>query len=152
VRPGRTELNPVQDATRINAALQHTCHLLDLLTRYLFIALPFDPGRRILPNLPFVRTTKYRDKNYLTLSRKNQRNFFASYALLAHSVAYLAWMQGVQEEDLATNLYDLVHSSARERSHLGVRSLGFSLDVNDVVGQVLAECGLEEEGWALVNA
>jgi hypothetical protein len=148
----------VRDATKINAALQHICHLLDLLTRYLFIALPFDPGadsrRRIQlkPNLPFIRTTKYRDKNLLSLSRKNQRGFYTSYGLLAHSVVYLAWMQGVEEEDLGANLYGLVYAPGVAKSHLEIKSLGFSLDVNDVVEQVLEECGLEEEGWALVDA
>lgn len=146
-------MTPVQNAVRINAALLHTCHLLSLLTRYLFVALPFDPnGAKILPNLPFVGTTKFRDKNTLTLTRKHQRAFYTSYALLSHSVAYLAWTQGVEEQDLPGNLYGLIESATLgQKSHLNMRSLGFSLDVNDVVQQVL-EDGLEEEGWAIVNA
>lgn len=143
----------VQNAIRINASLLHTCHILDLFTRYLFIALPFEPsGGRIKSNLPFVASTKFRDKNTLTLTRKHQRAFYTSYALLLHSVAYLAWTQGIEEGDLATNLYSIAHGRAVGRkSHLGMRSLGFSLDVHDVVEQVLEESGFEEEGWALVN-
>jgi hypothetical protein len=133
--------------------LQHTSHLLSLLTRYLYIALPFEPNAtKLLPNLPFVGTTKFRDKNALSLTRKHQRAFYTSYALLSHSVAYLAWTQGVEEEDLPGNLYGLIKSSTLgQKSHLNMRSLGFSLDVNDVVQQVL-EDGLEEEGWDIINA
>jgi hypothetical protein len=61
-------------------------------------------------------------------------------------------MQGVEEEDLGANLYGLVYAPGVAKSHLEIKSLGFSLDVNDVVEQVLEECGLEEEGWALVDA
>ena len=154
------------DPALINAALQHTCHLLDLLTRYLFVAIPFEPsvpsdnrkGRILVqPNLPFIHSTKFREKNYLWLGRKNQRAFYTSYALLSHSIAYLAWTQGVEgveQGDIAANLNALVHSpNLGAKSHLGrMRSLGFSLDVNDVVTQVLEDSGLEEEVWALIDA
>ena len=109
----------------INAAIGHTLHLLSLITRYLALSLPFTPsypalsfvGRPgIRPNLPFVATTKYREKNMLWMSStayvgklrgegigsvssksiNKHRLFLASYALLAHSIAYLAFSQGVE--------------------------------------------------------
>lgn len=157
----------VHDTLIVNAALQHTCHLLDLLTRYLFVALPFEPvlspdarkGRLAMkPNIPFIHTTKFRDKsNTLWFGRKHLAASYTSFALLAHSVAYLAWTQGVdgvEEADITANLVALVQSPLLgEKAHLGrMRSLGFSLDVNDVVGRILEEAGVQgEEGWALVD-
>lgn len=121
----------------INAALVHTVHLLSLLTQYLSIALPFVPtpppplelphvGRPlVVPNLPFINTKKFRDRNVLwmsssapaiaksrkgggvvamkqtqlagvlTKSWRKHRATLTSFALLAHSVAYLAFTQGV---------------------------------------------------------
>ncbi|WVQ77794.1 hypothetical protein IAR50_007484 [Cryptococcus sp. DSM 104548] len=130
----------------INAALLHTIHLLSLITSYLAIDLPFLPlpppplekphiGRPLIkPNLPFVSTTKWRDKHVLWMSStasiasklksrgdagagagestaellsnptiagivaksgSKQKQFLTSFALLAFSVAYLAWSQDV---------------------------------------------------------
>ncbi|WVR04099.1 hypothetical protein IAU60_001098 [Kwoniella sp. DSM 27419] len=127
-------------SANINAGLTHTVHLLSLITSYLAISLPFVPtpppplekahiGRPIMrANLPFVGTTKWRDKHVLWMSstasvsskmksrmslsssriltRPNvsaiivkstykHRQFLTSFALLAFSIAYLAWSQNV---------------------------------------------------------
>ncbi|ODN98039.1 hypothetical protein I350_07681 [Cryptococcus amylolentus CBS 6273] len=125
----------------INAALLHTIHLLSLVTSYLAIDLPYLPlpppplekphiGRPLIkPSLPFVSTTKWRDKHVLWMSStasiasklktrgeppssakllsnptiagiiakssSKQKQFLTSFALLAFSVAYLAWSQDV---------------------------------------------------------
>lgn len=149
--------------------MQHTLQLLDLFTRYLHVSLPFEPETKkrllMVPNLPFINTTKYRDKTlYLHLSRsqssgqKSYRSFITSYALLSHAIAYLAWTQGAAEErDIGGNLVNLVDSpSLGYKSHLGpkrMRSLAFSLDVHDVVAQVLAEAGInDKDEWELIDA
>ncbi|RXK35678.1 hypothetical protein M231_07051 [Tremella mesenterica] len=170
----------------INAALVHTVHLLSLLTSYLSIALPYIPttskphlGRPVMkPNLPFVATTKYRDRNVLWMSSTAHKidsskalakhhNFLTAFALLAHSVAYLAWSQGVEgigvspgivdsDDDEtpassailipATNILQLIHELADSpqlglKSHepgtVQMRHLGFGLDVSRVVRSVL---------------
>ena len=144
--------------------MQHTLQLLDLFTRYLSVSLPFEPETRkrtlLSPNLPFINTTKYRDKSlYLYISRtsKSYRSFITSYALLSHAIAYLAWSQGATEEmDIGGNLVNLVDSpSLGYKSHLGpkrMRGMAFSLDVHDVVAQVLAEAGIsDKDEWELVD-
>ncbi|WVQ83499.1 hypothetical protein IAT38_005640 [Cryptococcus sp. DSM 104549] len=156
--PERFRLHP---SANINAAISHTVHLLSLITRYLSITLPFAPtsppplelphvGRPVMKaTLPFVSTTRWRDKHVLwmsstaslasklktrdtrggrdtrdhssrghsaqtqtlqasmtfsnpalspiiTRSTGKHRQFLTSFALLAFSIAYLAWSQGVQ--------------------------------------------------------
>lgn len=134
----------------------------------------------ISANIPFVPTTKFHDKHVLWMSSGSakkinpspkaiakQRSFLVSFALLAHSVAYLAWSQGVQgigvnpeiadSEDEsespesavtipATNILQLLAETA-ESPLLGIKShepgstllrdLGFGLDVRVVVESVL---------------
>ncbi|KAL7419869.1 hypothetical protein Q5752_005785 [Cryptotrichosporon argae] len=140
----------LHSSLQINAALTHTIHLVSLLTSYLGLALPFLPhyptrthiGRPLVsPNLPFVSTTKFRDRHVLWMSstasvakRKSasttgsnlrssvlgglgsfaaapapapqpavidkaraskHRDTLVAFALFAHSIAYLAWSQGV---------------------------------------------------------
>jgi hypothetical protein len=101
--------------TRTNAAILHALHLASLVTRYLSISLPFEPlfldaahvGRPLIkPNLPFINTNKFREKQVLWLSSTYRRTdpkavakyrqYLVAFALLSHSVAYLAWSQGVQ--------------------------------------------------------
>lgn len=105
----------VHRSTRINAALAHVLHLLSLMTRYLGVDLPFYPvqqrahvGRpRMKANIPFIGTTRFHDEPVLWMSStarvdtadkpKTQikhRRFLTAFALLAHSVAYLAHTQG----------------------------------------------------------
>jgi hypothetical protein len=72
-------------------------------------------------------------------------------------VAYLAWTQGVEERELSANLVAMVDSPQLGlKSHLGpkrMRHLGFSLDVHDVVADVLAQAGVGKgEEWELVEA
>lgn len=138
--PPLSTLTPDYTSLNINAALVHTIHLLSLMTRYLSIALPFTPtpptelphvGRPIMvPNLPFLGTTKWRDKSYVlwmsstasvagkafsakdkykdnpagrqaaistvvAKSSTKHRLTLTAFGLLAHSVAYLAFTQGV---------------------------------------------------------
>lgn len=172
-------------SVEINAALSHTIHLLTLVTRYLGLALPFVPtysrphvGRPSMrPNQPFTSTTKFREKNVLWMSSTRQtikhRHFLTAFALLAHSVAYLAWSQGVRgvgmsgdEADSsasegeasastvlirATSLLELICAVADspklgEQSHEPgeLRHLGFGLDVTKVVSTVLAA---EDAHW-----
>lgn len=93
--------------------------------------------------------------------------FLTSYALLCHSVAYLAWTQGVEGigiQDVevktpATSLLALLFATARS-SRLGIRShessslnhLGFGLDVSNVVSAVLdADGSWEESEWDMVE-
>jgi hypothetical protein len=77
---------------------------------------------------------------------------------LSHSIAYLAWTQGAAEErDIGGNLVNLVDSpSLGFKSHLGpkrMRNMAFSLDVHDVVAQVLAEAGIsDKDEWELIDA
>lgn len=106
----------VSRPNRINAALAHTVHLLSLITRYLSIALPFQPyqavphiGRpRMKANSPFVSTTRFQDEPVLWMSSTarpdtadkpksqiKQRRFLTALGLLAHSIGYLAHTQGV---------------------------------------------------------
>ncbi|ORY27678.1 UV radiation resistance protein and autophagy-related subunit 14-domain-containing protein [Naematelia encephala] len=168
-------------ATHINAAVLHTLHLLSLLTRYLSIALPFSPsfstathvGRPSLrANVPFVTSTKFRDKNVLWMStRKKNKYFFTSFALLAFSVSYLAWSQGVdgigvaldEETTIASTQILALMIALAESPRLGIQShepgtkllphLGFGMDVNLVVDAVLAgEVWEDTEGWDLVEA
>ncbi|KAK4690051.1 hypothetical protein P7C73_g73, partial [Tremellales sp. Uapishka_1] len=108
-------------STSINGALLHTTHLLSLITTYLSITLPFIPvpppplelahvGRPLMrANIPFLGTTRWRDKPVLWMSStasvkkrtptpksiSKHRQFLTAFALLSHSVAYLAWSQGV---------------------------------------------------------
>ncbi|CAK9786681.1 hypothetical protein CC85DRAFT_286829 [Cutaneotrichosporon oleaginosum] len=145
------------------------------------------------PNVPLLATKKFRDRKHvlwmsstapaLARSRKGgfsvlrgsalaavlarsaskHRSTLTAFALLAHSVAYLAYTQGVggigiadaSEEDVAegvlvsaTNVLELIALTA-ESSDLGVRAhepgttqtmrhIGFGLDVNKVVESVLA--------------
>lgn len=144
------------------------------------------------PNVPLLATKKFREKKHilwmsstapaLARSRKGgfavlkgsalaavlarswakHRGTLTAFALLAHSIAYLAYTQGVggigiadaSEEDVAegvlvsaTNVLELIALTA-ESSDLGVRAhepgttqtmrhLGFGLDVNKVVESVL---------------
>ncbi len=164
----------------LNAALSHTVHLLSLLTSYLSLTLPYIPTYPTLPhvgrpslraNAPLVATTKFRDKHILWMSSKTTPSkliqFLTSYALLCHSVAYLAWTQGVEGigiQDVevktpATSLLALLFATARS-SRLGIRShesgslnhLGFGLDVSNVVSAVLdADGSWEESEWDMVE-
>ncbi|OXB33524.1 hypothetical protein J007_06808 [Cryptococcus neoformans] len=70
----------VYPSSSINAALSHVIHLVSLITTYLSISLPFVPmppppfyhphvGRPLMKaNLPFVSTTKWREKHVLWMS------------------------------------------------------------------------------------
>ncbi|BEI80166.1 hypothetical protein CcaverHIS002_0106950 [Cutaneotrichosporon cavernicola] len=145
------------------------------------------------PNVPLLATKKFREKKHvlwmsstapaLARSRKGgftvlkgsalaavlarsgskHRSTLTAFALLAHSIAYLAYTQGVggigiadaSEDDVtegvlvsATDVLELIALTA-ESSDLGVRAhepgttqtmrhLGFGLDVNKVVESVLA--------------
>jgi hypothetical protein len=113
------------------------------------------------------------------------RHFLTAFALLSHSVSYLAWSQGVlgvgvlggqvessdsDSEDLrsstilisATSLLQLI-AALGDSPSLGARShepgrgnlthMGFSLDVNQVVGSVLSN-EIKQEGhsdWDMVE-
>lgn len=174
----------------INAAVMHTVHLLSLVTRYLSVALPFIPttipthvGRPTMKaNLPFVGTTRFRDKSTLWMasaiskgdtarSRAKHRQFLTSFGLLAHSVAYLAYTQGVTRvgiprdsssgsEDVipAASVLALLDALTRsptlgEFSHEpgGIRSsrhLLFGLDVIKVVSSILQA---EEARWGVLG-
>lgn len=125
--PPSPELFRLEPSSHVNAIMLHITHLLKLMTRYLSISIPFQPtfedrehvGRpNMLPSLPFLSTTKWRDKHLLWMSSKayiskkhvgnkqekaqivlksykKHKNFLESFALLCHSVAYLAFTQGV---------------------------------------------------------
>ena len=181
--------SPVVD---INAAMVHLIQLVNLLTRYLSITLPFTPWfpgiahvvRPVLrANQPFLNTTRHRDKAVLwmssTISKRDSkstqkhRQFLTAFALFAHSVAYLAWSQGVDgicvesEQSVsavrvsATSVLQLL-SELCQSPRLGQRAhepgttllahLGFSLDVNHVVDAVLRHEEDAEQGWDLVDA
>jgi hypothetical protein len=175
---------PDADPIDVNAALAHLVHLLSLVTRYLSITLPFIPtyprqhhvGRPIIrANLPFLNTTKYRDKLTLWMSStaskstrdaraaQKHRQFLIAYGLLCHSVAYLAWTQGVEGVGVGDGLelrpLPLLNAMVRS-PNLGHRShepgtsllthLGFSLDVNQVVESLLGP--EDEQGWDIVDA
>ena len=159
-------------------------HLLHLLTSYLSLTLPYLPvfpkldhvGRPLLrANSPFLHTSRYVSKYTLwrsasdpdrdDKSRAKYRNFLAAFGLLAHSVAYLAWSQGVEhigvplveDEDPSRASTPSIKPAVAilrlldEASHslgLGRRShepgtdfvshLGFSLDPARVVGSAVA--------------
>ncbi len=164
----------------INAALLHVIHLLSLIISYLSIALPYTPtfptlahiGRPTLrANVPFVPTTKYRDKHVLWMSSKRNASkhaqFLTAYGLLSYSVAYLAWSQGVEgigvhDENVkvpATSVLRLMQAIAASPS-LGVRShepgslnhLGSGLDVTKVVKAVLdADGWWDESDWDIIE-
>ena len=179
-------------SVELNAALVHLVHVVTLLTRYLSITLPFTPsfpkwphvGRPSLrANVPFLNSTKYRDKAPLWMSstigkgdpksQQKHRQFLTAYGLLAHSIAYLAWSQGVDGIGVTTNhclsdvkvpatavlqlLYELSRSPRLgERAHEPGTSLlghlGFSLDVNHVVDAVLQHEEEGEQEWDIVDA
>lgn len=103
----------------INGVLLHVVDLVILLSQYLAVTLPYTPtfaGLRdvgdpiIRANPPFNSGVEYRDnfvlrmsstalastkKRHINSARNKHRAFLTAYALLAHSVAYLAWSQGV---------------------------------------------------------
>lgn len=125
--PSSPELFRLEPSLHINAIVLHIIHLLSLMTRYLSISIPFTPsfserehvGRpHMVANLPFLSTTKWREKHLLWMSSKayiskkhigskpekaqivlksykKHKLFLESFALLCHSVAYLAFTQGV---------------------------------------------------------
>lgn len=156
----------------------HTIHLVSLVTRYLSVALPFyiptlHVGRPVIkPNLPLVGTTRFRDKNVLWMSSKSKtsrnkyKQFLTSFGLLAHSVAYLAYTQGVSDIGLSNDainpgailllLYELADSpglgSYTHEPGGGAigRHLLFGLDVNKVVASILPDEDGSEE-WDLVE-
>jgi hypothetical protein len=159
-----------------------------MLTRYHSVTLPFLPtfprlphvGRPVIrANTPFLNTTKYRDKHVLWMSSTAGRDdhkalakfrqFLSAFALLAHSVAYLAWSQGVEgigiEEETgarvrvpATSVLRLLAELARS-DRLGSRShepgtnllnhLGYSLDVGKVLEAVIGP--EDDQGWDIVE-
>jgi len=137
----------------------------------------------IRANLPFLNTTKYRDKVVLWMSStvtkrdlrstQKHRQFLTAFGLFAHSIAYLAWSQGVDgigivlEERVpeikisATAVLQLLAEMSRspklgERAHEPgtalLSHLGFSLDVNNVVEAVLRHEEDGEQGWDIVDA
>lgn len=103
----------------INGVLLHIVDLVILLSQYLAVTLPYTPtfvglqdvGDPIVrANPPFNSGVEYRDtfvlrmsstalastkKRHINSARNKHRAFLTAYALLAHSVAYLAWSQGV---------------------------------------------------------
>jgi hypothetical protein len=106
-------------------------------------------------------------------SIQKHRQFLAAFGLFAHSLAYLAWSQGVDGIGVATEhslseikvsatavlqlLFELARSpKLGERAHepgttlLG--HLGFSLDVAHVVDAVLRHEEEGETGWDIVDA
>jgi hypothetical protein len=168
----------------------HVIHLLSLLTVYLSIALPYTPffpdlnhvGRPSLrANSPYLNTAKYRDKHVLWMpsstkserSRLKYRNFMVAYGLLCHSLAYLAWSQGVEgigvrgegveDNDVLISATEPLRllKALGESERLGerfhgpggsLRHLGFSLDVTRVVGALVADEADLGEDWDMVNA
>jgi hypothetical protein len=168
-----------QPSAMINAALMHSIHLVTLITRYLSVALPFVPatvvphvGRPVMkPNVPFVGTTRFRDRHMLWMSsrpaaasarfRTKHRHFLTSFGLFAHSIAYLAHTQGVPNiglfdgaispSEVLRLLHEisispgLGHFSHEPGSVNTSPHLLFGLDVNKVVEAVLqgeeARCG-----------
>lgn len=103
-------------------------------------------------------------------SNAKYRQFLTAFALLAQSVAYLGWSQGVEgigvssggEDNVripATSLLRILDEMTREvglgtRSHEPgtalVRHLGFSLDVVKVVEAIHGPD--DEQGWDIVDA
>ncbi|ORX36443.1 UV radiation resistance protein and autophagy-related subunit 14-domain-containing protein [Kockovaella imperatae] len=184
-----------QPSFMMNAAISHVIHLLRMLSIYLSIALPFQPdypkhfhvGRPIIrANLPFLQTSKYREAYPLWISstawktdlksRAKHRNFLQTFGLLAHSVSYLAWSQGVQGIGIpddsidsvqipVTSLVRLLRTTADSPS-LGHRAhepgtaflphLGFGLDVSRVVAWTSvtesADDGEQTDEWDVVEA
>jgi hypothetical protein len=127
---------------------------------YLSIELPYLPfGRTITPNTPHVNTTAFRQAS-LWFSKKTakHRAFLTAFALLCHSIAYLAYTQGVSGI-VPTSILELLVALS-ESPTLGVRShapgtnqirhLGFSLDVKEVVASVLRDSPAESE-WDIVK-
>lgn len=182
------ELTPERSHVEINAAIGHTVHLFLLILRYLSITPPFvvsyprqtHVGRPFLrANTPLLNTTKFREKAILWMSSTAQkrdsraslkhRHFLTAFALLSHSIAYLAWTQGVEGVGVgtidvgvsATAVLELLQRIAHSPT-LGMRShepgtatlghLGFSLDVNAVVDYVTRDEDEVEHGWDIVHA
>ena len=185
-----TSLTLEHPSVFINAAISHVCHLVNTLTRYLSIALPFYPdypglfhvGRpRMVPNPPFLPTSTYLDDYPLWMSstawksdvksRIKHRGFLQALGLLAHSIAYMAWTQGVEGIGIpaesvdipVTSLLRLLDVTARSPL-LGVRAhepgtgplphLGFGLDVSQVVAWTASVEGDEDdqaEDWDVVD-
>lgn len=125
--------------------------------------------------MPFLNTTKFRDRYVLWLSNSRQgakanekyRHFLTAFALFAHSIGYLAWSQGVEGIGVdgpgvrisVTSILQLLDETTRA-VHLGVRAhepgtsllnhLGFSLNVLQVVESVTGP--EEDQGWDMVDA
>lgn len=128
-------------------------------------------GDRIVPNLPFVSTTSHRGVNDWHMppvwDPQKHSSFLTTYALLCHSIAYLAFCVGVEGIGVdsdevkipATSPLELLRAMASlpvVRSHApGVetlRHLGFGLDVNRVIQTIHhAEDTKWEEGWQIVD-
>lgn len=177
---------------RINAALAHVVHLLSLISRYLGVGLPFYPSQgaphlgrpRMKANIPLIGTTRFHDEPVLWMSsttraetadkpksQAKHRRFLTAFALLAHSVAYLAHTQGTtgvaipHDAQPASNdggmipvwsVLQLLESIANSQQ-LGTFShepgasrctchLLYGLDVAKVVGSVIR---LEERRWGV---
>ena len=178
-----TILNEAWPPADVNASLAHIIHLLSLVARYLSITLPFTPawmfkthvGRPIIrANIPFLSTTKYREKTVLWMSStssriskdaraaQKHRVFLTSYALLCHSVAYLAWSQGIEgvgvEQGAEISPLALIQAlscspklgqRAHEPGTSLLNHLGFSLDVHQVVAHFLGP--EDDHGWDIVE-
>lgn len=146
--PASPELFRLEASAHINAVLLHVIHLLRLMTRYLSISLPFQPmfperehvGRPAMAaNVPFLSTTKWREKHVLWMSSKahiskrhlgskqekaqvviksykKHKHFLESFALLCHSVSYLAFTQGVLGIGIGPQSFRPAAPGARRKS------------------------------------
>lgn len=151
---------PGYPSASINAALVHTVHLVTLITEYLSVELPYVPvDRTISPNVPHINSSTFRQAT-LWFSKKGDKYdaFLTAFALLSHSVSYLAYTQGVNGIP-PTNPLELLVAMTESptlgfRSHAPgtdqLRSLAFSLDVKHVVASVMREAPDESE-WDIVK-
>ena len=129
---------------RINTAMGHLTHLVGIITYYLGIKLPFSLADRdgqwfAKSSFPHHHGTKVP----LFITEDGVlRSFLIGFTMLAYNIAYISHTQGVEIDDPASILSNIVKSSkgAMEQSHAtayaAIQDRAFSLDFNKLLQRI----------------
>lgn len=129
---------------RINTAMGHLTHLVGIITYYLGVKLPFTLADRdgqwfAKSSFPHHHNTKVP----LFISEDGSlRSFLIGFTMLAYNVAYICHTQGMEIDDPASIVQNVVKSSkgATEKSHAtayaAIQDRSFSLDFNKLLQRI----------------